>query len=136
LKDRVITAPFSGMLGFRQVSPGTLVSANTPITSIDDISTIKLDFTVPETFIGTMNIGAKVIAESVSYPDRKFEGVVKTVGSRVDPITRAVTVRAHVPNADRALRPGMLLTVQVVTAEHSAVVVPEGAVFQTQNRAS
>jgi membrane fusion protein (multidrug efflux system) len=135
LKDRVITAPFSGMLGFRQVSPGTLVGANTPITSIDDISTIKLDFTVPETFLGTMNLGAKVIAESVSYPDRKFEGVVKTVGSRVDPITRAVTVRAHVPNADHALRPGMLLTVQVVTAEHSALVVPEGAVFQTQNRA-
>ena len=135
LKDRVITAPFSGMLGFRQVSPGTLVSANTPITSIDDISTVKLDFTVPETFLGTMNIGAKVIAQSVSYPDRKFEGIVKTVGSRVDPVTRSVTVRAHVPNADRALRPGMLLTVQVVTAEHLALVVPEGAVFQVQNRA-
>jgi membrane fusion protein (multidrug efflux system) len=135
LKDRVITAPFSGLLGFRQVSPGTLVSANTPITSIDDISTIKLDFTVPETFLGTMNEGAKIIAESVSYPDRKFEGIVKTVGSRVDPVTRAVTVRAHVPNEDHALRPGMLLTVQVVTAEHLALVVPEGAVFQVQNRA-
>ena len=135
LKDRVITAPFTGLLGFRQVSPGTLVSANTPITSIDDISTIKLDFTVPETFLGTMNIGAKVVAESVSYPDRKFEGVVRTVGSRVDPITRAVTVRAHVPNEDHALRPGMLLTVQVVTAEHLTLVVPEGAVFQVQNRA-
>lgn len=135
LKDRVITAPFSGLLGFRQVSPGTMVSANTAITSIDDINTIKLDFTVPETFLGTMNIGAKVIAESVSYPDRKFEGTVKTVGSRVDPVTRSVTVRAHVPNQDHALRPGMLLTVQVVTAEHLALVVPEGAVFQVQNRA-
>ncbi|HET8696879.1 MAG TPA: efflux RND transporter periplasmic adaptor subunit [Gammaproteobacteria bacterium] len=135
LKDRVITAPFSGLLGFRQVSPGTLVSANTPITSIDDISTIKLDFTVPETFLGTMNVGAKIIAESVSYPGRQFEGIVKTVGSRVDPVTRAVTVRAHLPNEDHALRPGMLLTVQVVTAEHPALVVPEGAVFQVQNRA-
>jgi membrane fusion protein (multidrug efflux system) len=135
LKDRVITAPFGGMLGFRQVSPGTLVGANTAITSIDDISTIKLDFTVPETFLGTMNLGAKVIAQSASYPNRMFEGVVKTVGSRVDPITRAVTVRAHVPNEDNALRPGMLLTVQVVTAEHSALVVPEGSVFQIQNRA-
>lgn len=135
LKDRVITAPFSGLLGFRQVSPGTMVSGNTAITSIDDINTIKLDFTVPETFLGTMNIGAKVVAESISYPDRKFEGVVKSVGSRVDPVTRSVTVRAHVPNQDHALRPGMLLTVQVVTAEHLALVVPEGAVFQVQNRA-
>jgi membrane fusion protein (multidrug efflux system) len=135
LRDRLIQAPFSGLLGFRQVSPGTMLSPNTAITSIDDISTIKLDFTVPESAIGTMTPGAKVIAKSVSFPDREFEGIVRTVGSRVDPVTRAITVRAHIVNADRALRPGMLLTVQVVTAERVALVVPEGAVFQVQNRA-
>ncbi len=135
LRDRLILAPFSGVLGFRQVSPGTMLSPNTPITSIDDISTIKLDFTIPETFIGAMQPGAKVVAKSVSFPDRNFEGIVRTIGSRVDPVTRAVTVRAHVPNDDRALRPGMLLTVEVVTAEHPALVVPEGSVFQVQNRA-
>ena len=58
-----------------------------------------------------MKPGAKIVANSVSYPDREFEGTVRTVGSRVDPVTRAFTVRAHVPNKDRALRPGMLLTV-------------------------
>jgi membrane fusion protein (multidrug efflux system) len=135
LRDRLIMAPFSGLLGFRQVSPGTLVSPNTAITSIDDISTMKLDFTVPETFLGSMVPDARVVAESVSYPGREFEGVVRTVGSRVDPITRAVTVRAHVDNKDRALRPGMLLTVKVVTSQHLALVVPEGSVFQIQNRA-
>jgi membrane fusion protein (multidrug efflux system) len=57
------------------------------------------------------------------------------VGSRVDPVTRAITVRAHIDNKDRTLRPGMLLTVAVVTAERTALVVPEGAVFQVQNRA-
>ena len=135
LRDRLILAPFSGVLGFRQVSPGTMLSPNTAITSIDDISTIKLDFTVPETAIGTMTPGAKVVAKSVSFPDREFEGTVRTVGSRVDPVTRAITVRAHIANADRALRPGMLLTVGVVTAERTALVVPEGSVFQVQNRA-
>jgi membrane fusion protein (multidrug efflux system) len=135
LRDRLIRAPFSGLLGFRQVSPGTLVSPNTAITSIDDIATIKLDFTVPETFLGAMVPNARVVAESVSYPGREFEGIVRTVGSRVDPITRAVTVRAHIENKDRALRPGMLLTVQVVTSQHQALVVPEGSVFQVQNRA-
>jgi membrane fusion protein (multidrug efflux system) len=135
LRDRLILAPFSGVLGFRQVSPGTMLSPNTPITSIDDISTIKLDFTVPETAVGTMIPGAKVIAKSVSFPDREFEGTVRTVGSRVDPVTRAITVRAHIENVDRALRPGMLLTVAVVTAERTALVVPEGSVFQVQNRA-
>jgi membrane fusion protein (multidrug efflux system) len=135
LRDRLIQAPFSGILGFRQVSPGTMLGPNTAITSIDDISVIKLDFTVPETFIGTMTPGAKVVAKSVSFPDRAFEGIVRTVGSRVDPVTRAITVRAHIENDDRALRPGMLLTVEVVTAERVALVVPEGAVFQVQNRA-
>jgi membrane fusion protein (multidrug efflux system) len=135
LRDRLILAPFSGLLGFRQVSPGTMLTSNTPITSIDDISTIKLDFTVPETFIGTMKPGARIVAKSVSFPDRDFEGTVRTVGSRVDPVTRAITVRAHIENADRALRPGMLLTVSVVTAERTALVVPEGSVFQVQNRA-
>jgi membrane fusion protein (multidrug efflux system) len=135
LRDRLIQAPFSGLLGFRQVSPGTMVSPNTTITSIDDISTIKLDFTVPETAIGTMTPGAKIVATSVSFPDREFEGTVRTVGSRVDPVTRAITVRAHIENGDRALRPGMLLTVSVVTAERSALVVPEGSVFQIQTRA-
>jgi membrane fusion protein (multidrug efflux system) len=135
LRDRLILAPFSGVLGFRQVSPGTMLSPNTPITSIDDISIIKLDFTVPETAIGTMVPGAKVIAKSVSFPDREFDGTVRTVGSRVDPVTRAITVRAHIENVDRALRPGMLLTVAVVTAERTALVVPEGSVFQVQNRA-
>jgi membrane fusion protein (multidrug efflux system) len=135
LKDRLIQAPFSGLLGFRQVSPGTLVSPSTPITSIDDISQIKLDFTVPEAFLGSMLEGQHVIAQSVSYPGRNFEGIVHTVGSRIDPVTRAVTVRAHVPNPDRALRPGMLLTVQVLTSQHEALVAPEGSVFQIQNRA-
>jgi membrane fusion protein (multidrug efflux system) len=135
LRDRLIQAPFAGVLGFRQVSPGTLLAPNTPITTLDDISVIKLDFTVPETFFGAMQPGANVLARSVSYPDREFEGVVRTVGSRVNPITRAIPVRAHVLNEDRALRPGMLLTVRVVTAERSALVISENAVYQIQDRA-
>jgi membrane fusion protein (multidrug efflux system) len=135
LSDRLILAPFAGVLGFRQVSPGTLLAPNTPITTLDDISTIKLDFTVPETFLGAMQPGARVLAQSVSYRDREFEGIVRTVGSRVDPVTRAVQVRAHVANEDRALRPGMLLTVRVIMAERPALVVPENAVYQIQDRA-
>ena len=135
LSDRLIRAPFAGVLGFRQVSPGTLVAPNTPITTLDDISIIKLDFTIPETFLGAMTPGATVLALSASYADREFRGVVRTVGSRVDPVTRAIQVRAHVPNDDGALRPGMLLTVHVVMAERVALVIPEHAVFQVQDRA-
>ena len=134
LSDRLIRAPFAGVLGFREVSPGTLLQPNTPITTLDDISTIKLDFTVPEKFLGAMTPGAKVLAQAASYPDRDFEGVVRTVGSRVDPVTRAIQVRAHIPNGDGALRPGMLLTVRVVMAERRSLVVPENAVYQIQDR--
>lgn len=135
LSDHLILAPFSGVLGFRQVSPGTLVTSNTPITTLDDISMIKLDFTVPETFLGVMTPGSNVLARSASYPQREFEGVVRTVGSRVDPVTRAIQVRAHVPNADGALRPGMLLTVRLITAERRSLVVSENSVYQIQDRA-
>jgi membrane fusion protein (multidrug efflux system) len=135
LADRLILAPFAGVLGFRQVSPGTLVTPTTAITTLDDISIIKLDFTVPEVFLGAMTPGARVLAESASYPGRQFVGVVRTVGSRVDPVTRAVQVRAHIENEDRALRPGMLLTARVVMAERDVLVVPESAVFQIQSRA-
>jgi membrane fusion protein (multidrug efflux system) len=135
LSDRLVLAPFAGVLGFRQVSPGTLLQPNTAITTLDDISIIKLDFTVPESFLGAMTPDARVLARSASYPEREFEGVVRTVGSRVDPVTRAIQVRAHIPNEDRALRPGMLLTVRVVMAERSALVVPENAVYQIQDRA-
>lgn len=135
LQDRVVQAPFSGLLGFREVSPGTLVTPTTEITTLDDVSTIKLDFTVPETFLGAMSPGARVVARSASYPDREFDGVVRTVGSRVDPVTRAIAVRAQIPNEDRALRPGMLLTVHVVMAERTALLIPESAVYQMEDRA-
>ncbi len=135
LADRLIQAPFSGVLGFRQVSPGTLVTPSTPITTLDDISIIKLDFTVPELFLDALRPGAGVVARSASYPGRDFVGTVRTVGSRVDPVTRALQVRAHLPNDDVLLRPGMLLTLTVTMAERVALTVPENSVFQVASRA-
>jgi membrane fusion protein (multidrug efflux system) len=135
LQDGLVTAPFSGVLGFRNVSPGSLVTPTTAITTLDDISTIKLDFTVPETFLGIMQPGAKIVARSASWVGREFNGEVRTVGSRVDPVTRAIVVRAHIANPDAALRPGMLLTVRAVMAERQALTVPEGAVFELRDQA-
>lgn len=130
LADRVITAPFAGVLGFRQVSPGTLVTPGTTIASLDDISLIKLDFSVPESYLPVLAKGQQIEARSNAWPDRRFAGVVATVDSRVDPVTRSVAVRAEIPNPDRLLRPGMLLSVQVFRPERPALVVPEIAVIQ------
>ena len=135
LEDRLIRAPFSGMLGFREISQGTLLMTGDVITTIDDVETIKLNFTVPEFALALMQSGKKVYAKSVAWPDREFEGVVTAIGSRVDPVTRAVSVRAVLPNEDRALRPGMLLTIMVVTDERSALSVPERSVVQIADKA-
>jgi membrane fusion protein (multidrug efflux system) len=135
LEDRVISAPFAGVLGFRQVSPGTLVTPGTTIASLDDVSVIKLDFAVPETFLSALAAGQAITASSAAWPEREFSGRVTSVDSRVDPVTRAVTVRAELPNPERELRPGMLLTVTVYRPERQALVVPEISVTQVAQSA-
>lgn len=130
LSDRVVTAPFSGVLGLRQVSAGALVTPGTVITTLDDIDTIKLDFSVPELLIAALEPGQEVIAQSAAYPGREFKGTVLSLDSRVDPVTRAVQVRAELPNSDHVLRPGMLLTINVLRAPRDALIVPEIAVVQ------
>jgi membrane fusion protein, multidrug efflux system len=130
LSDRVITAPFDGVLGIRQVSPGSLVTPGTAIATLDDISLIKLDFSVPERYLAVLSRGQQIVAHSETWPDRDFAGTVASVDSRVDPVTRSVTVRAEVPNPDRLLRPGMLLSVRLYQAARDTIVVPEIAVIQ------
>lgn len=136
LSDRVISAPFAGVLGFRQVSPGTLVTPGTPIATLDAIDRIKLDFSVPETAMASVQPGQRIRARSAAFPGREFEGEVKVIGSRVDPVTRAVVVRADVPNADRLLRPGMLLTVVLSLPARPALTIPEIALLQVGNTQS
>ncbi len=129
LADRLIRAPFSGVLGFRNVSEGSLLTTNTVITTLDDISQIKLDFTVPEIYLSVLVSGLDVFASSDAYPGQKFKGKVTTINSRVDPITRSVAVRAIIPNQDKQLRPGMLMKVKLIRDRQIVKVVPEEALF-------
>ena len=130
LEDRLIRAPFSGLLGFRQVSEGTLVSPGTPIATLDDISLIKLDFSIPEVHLALVRPGLKLSAESSAYAGTTFHATVNTIGSRIDPVTRAATVRAHIANDDLLLRPGMLMTVRLIASEREALMVPEISLVQ------
>lgn len=130
LAYRQIKAPFDGVLGFREVSEGTLVTPGTKITSLDDLSVIKLDFSVPEVHLGVLEPGLRLNARSPAFPSRSFDAVVRTIGSRIDPVTRSATVRALIANDDFLLRPGMLLTVRLVTAQRDALMVPETALVQ------
>lgn len=126
--DRVIRAPFSGYLSLRTVSVGAIVTAGTPIATISDISRIKLDFTVPETRLPLIAEGQPIKAVSAAWPDRPVTGIIATIDPVIDPATRAVRVRAVLPNADRALKPGMLLTVTILARQRQSLGVPELAI--------
>ncbi len=128
--DSVIRAPFNGKLGLRKVSLGALVRPGDVITTLDDTTVIKLEFEIPETVLGGVTLGNTVSAKATSMPDRKFEGVVTTIDSRIDPTTRAVRVRAQIPNSDDALKPGMFMTVALsVGRVPDAMMVPEEALL-------
>lgn len=123
--DRVIRAPFSGAIGLRRISPGSVVSAGTEIATVSDVSVIKLDFSVPETFLSAIKTGQPIEARAAAYPEGLFRGQIEGIDPQVDPITRSVMVRAILPNADRRLRPGMLLTVNIISNPRQALAVPE-----------
>lgn len=126
--DRVIRAPFSGWVSLRNISQGALIQAGTEIAVISDVSRIKLDFPVPETLLGSLRVGQIIDAVAAAYPGRPFQGQISSIDPTVDPATRAVKVRALLPNPDRLLKPGMLLTVGVRSAERNSLAVPELAV--------
>ncbi len=134
LSDTVIRAGFDGRTGFRRVSVGSLVSPGTVITTLDDTSTIKLDFTVPETYFYLLKNGLPVKATSAGLPNQPFEGKVANIGSRIDPVTRSVTVRAEIPNRNGALRPGMFMTVVLQGTAVPTLLVPEAAIIPEQGR--
>ena len=134
LEDTVIRAAFDGRTGFRHVSVGSFVSPGTLITTLDDTSIMKLDFTVPENYLFMLRRGLSVNASSVGLPKRPFTGEVTNIESRVDPVTRSITVRAEIPNADGALRQGMFMTVRLEGEAEPTLLVPEGAIVPEQGR--
>jgi len=128
--DRSIRAPFAGVLGIRQVSPGALVTPGTVVATLDDISRVHVDFQVPEMHLAHVVRGQGLQGTSVAWPGQTFGGEVSNIDARIDPNTRAVTVRGDFPNPDRRLHPGMLLQVQVARPQREALVLPEIAVVQ------
>ena len=134
LDDTVIRASFDGRSGFRRVSVGSLVNSGTVITTLDDTSVINLDFTVPETYLYVLERGLEVTARTAGLPGREFEGVVSNLGSRVDPVTRSIIVRAQIPNRDGVLRPGMFMTVKLFGEPEPTLLVPEAAIVPEQGR--
>jgi len=128
LDSTVIRAPFSGRMGLRRVSPGSYVTNTSIITTLDDVSRIKLDFSVPEAFLTVLGEGMNIVASSLVYPDRIFAGRISSIDTRVDPVTRAVLVRAIIPNDDGLLKPGMFMSVDLQRNRGDVLLAPEQAI--------
>lgn len=133
LTDLQIRAPFTGVLGIREVSKGALVRPADVITTLDDVSLIKVDFSVAENQLASLADGQRVMATSVAYPGEQFEGEITSIDSRIDPVTRAIMVRAQINNESNKLRPGMLLTITLEKEVLQTLVIPEKALVPIQD---
>ena len=129
LSDRLIKAPFGGVVGLRNISVGALVEPGDLITTLDDDTAMKLDLAVPSVYLASLVPGLPVVATTRAYGEREFSGEVRSIDSRVDPVTRSVVVRVLLPNAGRLLKPGMLMQVTLRKDRRDALVIPEAALM-------
>ncbi|MEL7259672.1 MAG: efflux RND transporter periplasmic adaptor subunit, partial [Pseudomonadota bacterium] len=131
LSDRTIAAPFDGIVGLSEVDAGARIEAGDMITRLDDLSQVELEFSLPETLFGRVNRGLAVTATSPAFPDKRFQGRIEAVDSRIDPIARAFRTRAVIPNPEGLLPAGMFMSLTLTLSELEALTVPEEAiVFQ------
>lgn len=128
LEDRSLRAPFAGILGLTDLVEGQLIDTTTPIATLDDLSVIEVDFSVPETLLPRLRPGQRVDLSSSAWPDRVFQGTISRIDSRVDAATRSVAMRADIPNDDRALAGGMFLQVSLILDERRRPAIPENAI--------
>lgn len=127
LDQRVIQAPFPGIVGMRQVDVGARVDDESVLTTLDDLGEVEIEFAVPEDFYGQIRPGQTVAAASSAFEGRIFEGRIGTIDSRIDAVGRAFVVRAVLPNPDLTLPAGMFMHVRVILSERQAVLIPEEA---------
>jgi membrane fusion protein (multidrug efflux system) len=126
--DRLIRAPFAGVLGLSSVTAGTLVNPGGVITTLDDIDVVRVDFPVPERYLGVLQAGTPIRATIDAYGDEVFAGRIALIDTRINEQTRAVTARAEIPNPGARIRPGMALQVAVQQGLRTAPAAPEAAV--------
>ena len=130
LKDARVVAPFAGTTGARQISPGQVISRNSLLTTLVDLSVVKVELTLPERFLGQVATGQKVEFRVDAYPQERFTGEVYFISPQLDPGTRTALVKARVANPGARLRGGMLAQLDLsVRLRESSLVIPEPSVI-------
>lgn len=133
LEKTEVKAPFDGVVGARSLSPGDYVTNQTPITAIDDLSRLKIEFQMPERYLFKVQPGTRIAVSSRSLgTDQVVQGEVYFVSSVIDRATRSSTVKGLLSNPPPSLKPGMFANIEVVLEVRSGVLtVPEGAILTT-----
>lgn len=132
LSKKRILAPFSGTIGIRQVDVGDYIAAGTPIATLQDLTTLYVDFFLAEQHVPLLKLGQRVQLQVAAYPGERFEGVISALNPKVETTTRNVQVRAELGNPDGRLLTGMFADLQVLLPTETAqVVVPETAITYT-----
>ncbi len=128
IEKKNIRAPFSGVLGIKNVNLGEYVNPGQPLVSLTVMKPIYVDFSVPESVVTKVKLGQAVVVRSDAYPSKLFRGKVFVISPTADEYTRSVKVRAIVPNRNGWLRPGMFAYVSVVLPSKRVVAVPALAI--------
>lgn len=113
LADRTIIAPFSGVVGIPSVEVGDLVTQSTSLVTLDDRTTIVVEFDVAEVYLSRLRPGLTIAAENGGFRNQVFKGEITTIDSRINTGTRSLTLRAEIPNSEDRLRAGMSFVVTV-----------------------
>jgi membrane fusion protein (multidrug efflux system) len=130
LSKTTIVAPFGGIVGLRQVSPGAYLRAGDDIVRLENVSSVKLDFRVPEAYLSKLKPNQEVSIKTDAFPNDTFKGRIFALEPGVDEKTRTVLARALIPNAQNKLRAGMFARVNVLLETRAnSILVPEQAIW-------
>ena len=130
IEKKNIRAPFAGQLGIRLVNLGELLDVGKPIVSLQSLSPVYADFSLPQQELARLQTGLPVRVSSDTYPDQRFEGTLTAINPDLDQTTRSVRLQATFENAEKQLRPGMFVRVEVVFPEEQTVLaVPATAIL-------
>jgi len=130
LQKMTVKAPFSGITGLRQVSPGDYVNPGQELVELTDISSLKVDFRVPEIYLTTLKPGSRIEVEVDAFPGQRFAGEVYAIAPGSDNRAHNIQVRARINNSDGALRPGLFAKVELIANRNkAALMIPEQAII-------
>lgn len=128
LADRTLRAPFGGHIGFSDIDTGDRVEPGTQIATLDDRSELLIDFSVPEAYVDVVRAGREIVAEPWTTGGQALQGVVETVGTRIDPQQRSFAVRARVANPGAAALPGLSFRIALNLPGRRLPALPEAAI--------